>query len=219
MSDVITLKNILFSYGGKTVIDIQKADFPKNRVTVVTGPNGSGKTTLLKILSGILIPEEGEISFMGNILLNGKKHKILMGNSTYVHQTPYIFSGSVRKNVLMGLKSGHLSKPRREQKLNGLLKAFDLEKYRDSKASGLSGGEKQKIALARAAGMDRDYLILDEPLAHIDTESRTIIEKILKNLAAEGKTLIIATHDHSFASRMADRVIHIENGKIIRSTE
>ena len=209
MRNSITLKNIKFSYTTETVLDIADLSIEENRVTVITGPNGSGKTTLLKILSGLLLPELGEIFFEGTVLLNRRKRKILLGNSTYVHQTPYIFSGSVKRNVTMGMKG--------EDKCKGLLEAFDLAKYRNSRASKLSGGEKQKIALARAAGMERNILLLDEPLAHIDSESKVVIEKILKAMSAEGKTLIIATHDHNFASDMADKIIYMENGKIVRS--
>jgi len=209
MHNSITLKNIKFSYTAETVLDIADLSIERNRVTVITGPNGSGKTTLLKILSGLLLPELGEIFFEGTVLLNRRKRKILLGNSTYVHQTPYIFSGSVKRNVTMGMKG--------ENKCKGLLEAFDLAKYRNSRASKLSGGEKQKIALARAAGMERNILLLDEPLAHIDSESKVVIEKILKTMSAEGKTLIIATHDHNFASDMADTIIYMENGKIVRS--
>ena len=209
MRNSITLKNIKFSYTTETVLDIADLSIEENRVTVITGPNGSGKTTLLKILSGLLLPELGEIFFEGTVLLNRRKRKILLGNSTYVHQTPYIFSGSVKRNVTMGMKG--------ENKCKGLLEAFDLAKYRNSRASKLSGGEKQKIALARAAGMERNILLLDEPLAHIDSESKVVIEKILKAMSAEGKTLIIATHDHNFASDMADKIIYMENGKIVRS--
>ena len=209
MRNSITLKNIKFSYTTETVLDIADLSIEENRVTVITGPNGSGKTTLLKILSGLLLPELGEIFFEGTVLLNRRKRKILLGNSTYVHQTPYIFSGSVKRNVTMGMQG--------ENKCKGLLEAFDLAKYRNSRASKLSGGEKQKIALARAAGMERNILLLDEPLAHIDSESKVVIEKILKAMSAEGKTLIIATHDHNFASDMADKIIYMENGKIVRS--
>ncbi len=209
MRNSITLKNIKFSYTTETVLDIADLSIEENRVTVITGPNGSGKTTLLKILSGLLLPDHGEIFFEGTVLLNGRKRKILLKNSTYVHQTPYIFSGSVKRNVTMGMKG--------ENKCKGLLEAFDLAKYRNSRASKLSGGEKQKIALARAAGMERNILLLDEPLAHIDSESKVVIEKILKAMSAEGKTLIIATHDHNFASDMADKIIYMENGKIVRS--
>lgn len=211
MYNSIIFRNITFSYTGERVLDIDNLSIEENRVTAITGPNGSGKTTLLKILSGLLLPDHGEIVYKGKILLNGRRRKILMENSTFVHQTPYIFSGSVKRNLTMGIKGEH--------KLKELLSIFDLTKYRNSRASGLSGGEKQKIALARAAGMERDILILDEPLAHIDSESKIIIENILKEMAAKGKTLIISTHDHNFATRMADKIIHIDNGKIVRSVQ
>ncbi len=211
MYNSVIFRNITFSYTGECVLDIDTLTIEEHRVTAITGPNGSGKTTLLKILSGLLLPDHGEIIFKGTILLNGKRRKILMENSTFVHQTPYIFSGSVKRNLTMGIKSEHTCKE--------LLEIFDLEKYRNSRASGLSGGEKQKIALARAAGMERDILILDEPLAHIDSESKLIIENVLKEMAAKGKTLIIATHDHTFASRIADKIIHMDNGKIVRSVQ
>ena len=217
MNSRITLLNIIFSYDGCTkVLDIGLADFFKSKITAITGPNGSGKTTLLKIISGILTPNSGEIFIDGKLIHNGTK-KILMANGTFVHQTPYIFTGTVRKNILMGISPSGLYGYRQEEIADNLLSAFDLEKYRNARARGLSGGEKQKTALARAAGMNRDFLLLDEPLAHIDSKSKVKIEKILEKLTEEGKTLIFATHDQELAYRLADNIIQLENGKITRS--
>ncbi len=216
MNRRISLKDIVFSYKNTKVIDIKAADFYRKKVTAVTGPNGSGKTTLLKIISGILVPDKGDIYLDEVRIINGMR-RILMANSTFVHQTPYIFTGTVKKNILMGLGSSGLSRRKMEEMADQLLSSFDLEKYKYSKARGLSGGERQKIALARAAGMDRDFLILDEPLAHIDSKSKVKIENMLEKLAEKGKTLIFATHDQDLASRLADSIIQLENGRITRS--
>ncbi len=215
MDSILRIDNLTFSFSNRRIIDIAEIEFPGDTITAITGPNGSGKTTLLKLAAGLYRPETG-VFYLDGTLIKGEIQNILKKECVLVHQTPYIFSGSVRKNISIGLKNTGMHRSEQERKLEELLKAFGLDRYRTKKASSLSGGEKQKVALARGSGSDKRILLLDEPLAHIDTGSSIIIERMLNKLASEGRHIIFTTHDHDFAGRMAGNIIHLENGKITR---
>ncbi|NOY07467.1 MAG: ATP-binding cassette domain-containing protein [Spirochaetes bacterium] len=209
----ISIKHLTFSYGAEEVISLKNLTLADSGITVLLGPNGSGKTTLLKILSGLLKPSNGILMLYGKPVENGTR-KLLRKMSIFVHQNPYIFSGSVKHNIDYGLKLKKLPVKNRNRIISQVLNEVGLSGFEHRNAVRLSGGEKHRIAMARALAMEPDILMLDEPAAHMDSGSREAVENTLERLSGEGKGLIVSTHNLAFACRIADRIIRLEKGRL-----
>lgn len=205
----ITMNQLGFSYDKDEILSIDCLSIEKGFTTIFLGSNGSGKTTILKILSGLLIPTRGSLNHSTVRLLD---------DTVIVHQIPYLFAGSVKYNIEFGLKIKKISVKHRSAIIRNALKQVDLLNLFSRKASQLSGGEKHRLAIARALAVEPDILILDEPFAHVDPESRKLIEALINKRAESKKTTVLSTHDLASAYRLADRVIYLENG-IIRESE
>ncbi|RKX86246.1 MAG: hypothetical protein DRP58_04690 [Spirochaetes bacterium] len=205
MFDII-IKKIGFSYGKDEVLSINNLSINKGSTTVFLGSNGSGKTTILKLISGIYSPSKGSIS-PGTETLKNK--------SVLVHQNPYLFSGSVKYNIEFGLKIRNISKNIRKSIIQKVLLEARLLNLITRKTSSLSGGEKHRLAIARALSLNPDILVLDEPFANIDPESRDTIEKLILKREKNGITTIISTHNLTSAYRLASSIIYMDKGKII----
>jgi len=201
----VTMTNLGFSYDSNEVLSIEKLTIRKSLTTVFLGSNGSGKTTILKILSGLISPDRGSIN---------KNLLDLLKDTVIVHQVPYLFTGSVKYNMDFVLKNRNIPAEKRLGIIQEVFKKLDLLHLLQRKTSGLSGGEKHRLAIARAIAVDPEILILDEPFAHIDTESRILIEELICQRSETGKTTILSTHNISSAYRLADKIIYLENGKI-----
>ena len=204
-NSMIIIDHLSYSYDRTEALSIENLSIEKGVTTIFLGSNGSGKTTLLKILSGLLNPSKGSIN---RDSVNLKKNAIL------VHQIPYLFSGTVGYNIDFVLKIKKLSIDNRKKIIKDSLEQAGIFHLYRRKTSQLSGGEKHRLAIARALAMEPEILVLDEPFAHIDVESRILIEHILEKRANSGKTTVLSTHDLALAYRLADRIIYLENGKI-----
>ncbi len=201
----ISIKELAYSYGKNEVLSINKLLIKKGITTVFLGANGSGKTTILKVLSGIFTPSKG---------LMLPKPESLKKESVLVHQNPYLFSGSVKYNIEFGLKIRNISKPIRQTIIQKVLSDAQLLNLINRRTSSLSGGEKHRLAIARALALDPDILVLDEPFANIDSESRNVIEDLILKREKNGKTTIISTHILASAYRLASSIIYLDKGKI-----
>ena len=204
-SSFITMENIGFFYDINEVLSIDHLTLKKGLTTVFLGSNGSGKTTILKLLSGLISASRGSIN---------RNTQDLLKEAIMVHQTPYLFSGSVKYNIDFVLKNKKIPLTDREKIIKQVLEQVDLLHLLQRKTSGLSGGEKHRLAIARAISVDPEILILDEPFAHIDIESRKLLENLICHRSESGKTTILSTHNLSSAYRLADSIVYLENGKI-----
>ncbi len=202
----ITMNKLGFSYDSNEALSIDSLSIENGITSVFLGSNGSGKTTILKILSGLIIPSRGSVS---------RASLDLIKDSIMVHQVPWLFSGSVKYNIDFVLKNKKVPAKERAVIIEKVLKQADLVHLLNRKTSDLSGGEKHRLAIARAIAVEPEILILDEPFAHIDIESRKLIEKLISKRSDSGKTTILSTHNLSSAYRLADKIIYLENGKII----
>jgi tungstate transport system ATP-binding protein len=185
------------------------------KIIVLLGVNGAGKSTLMRILSGL------ENADSGTILFNNQSTnpKALRQVSTLVFQKTAMFTMSVYDNLAYGLKIRKVPKEEIHKKISEVLEAVRLSGFEKRRAKKLSGGEQQRIALARALLLDSNVLLLDEPTANLDPNSAAIIEKAILAKKSSDRIIIMATHNLNQARRMADEIVHIHSGEIVEATK
>ncbi|KZL90714.1 ABC transporter ATP-binding protein [Clostridium magnum] len=205
----IEVSNVTKQYGDRVVLNIDKFNFNKPGLYLILGLNGSGKSTFLECISGINKVSSGSIKY------DDKSFNDVKGQVSMLLQKSYIFNTSVKKNIIKGLLFKEKKWEERLEKYNSYIKDFDLEKLIDKNARTLSGGEKAKTALLRVAMLETKLTLLDEPTASMDLESTLVAEKLIKQMALEGRTVIMITHDLYQAKRIADYVLYMDKGKII----
>ena len=192
-------------------------EIKRGEVIVVVGPSGSGKSTYLRSLNLLELPTKGEILFEGQNItaphVNINKHRMKMG---MVFQHFNLFPNmTVLKNMTLGpRKLLKKSKEEAESKAMALLERVGLADRADAYPSQLSGGQKQRIAIVRALCMEPDVMLFDEPTSALDPEMVGEVLDVMKELAAEGMTMIVVTHEMGFAREVADRVLFMADGVI-----
>lgn len=197
---MIDLRDVVQQFGGRIVLEIPALQFVPGKRYGLIGENGSGKTTLIRMLAGTSKPTSGRIEG-----LEGKK----VG---YLPQSPYAFSFSVLQNVALAL-DGHGDANEIAQKA---LVAVGMESLMDARGDRLSGGEAQRMALARVLVSAYDVLLLDEPTSSTDVRSMDLIETTLKEYVQKTQcTLIFSTHSPAQALRLADEVLYLEKGRLV----
>ena len=213
------IKNMTKIYGDRTVLDLQELVFEKGLIYALLGPNGSGKTTLLDIMSLLSPPTKGTIRYDGYTIdfclnnLTALRREIVM-----VHQNPVLFSTTVYKNLEFGLKIRGIHTKQREHSIMDALNMVGMENFAHAQANRLSGGETQRIAIARALVCSPKVLFLDEPTANVDLENLHAIEQIVTEINKEkGITVILTTHNLAQASKIAHRVIALYEGRKVSS--
>jgi tungstate transport system ATP-binding protein len=181
------------------------------RIIVLLGVNGAGKSTLMRILSGLESADSGQILFNNQ----NADAKALRHVSTLVFQKTAMFTMNVYNNLAYGLKIRKVSKEEIAKRVPEALAAVRLYGFEKRRAKKLSGGEQQRIALARAFLLDSNVLLLDEPTANLDPNSAIIIEKAILSKKSGNRIIVMATHNLNQARRMADQIVHIHNGEIV----
>ncbi|MEW6616364.1 MAG: phosphate ABC transporter ATP-binding protein [Thermodesulfobacteriota bacterium] len=211
-----TVKGLTKFYNGKKVLDIPYLIIKKGTVHGVMGPNGSGKTTLLSILSLLVKPTSGRIYFDGlEIDSRDNDDYILRRQMAMVLQNPFLLNSTVEKNVAYGLRIRGLSKREQKQKVEECLDLVGLTGFEKRRAQELSGGEAQRVAIARGIAVTPKVLFLDEPTANVDKIHIDVLENIVKELNRRYKTTIIfTTHDLNQACRLASEIVVLSEGKI-----
>ena len=187
-----------------------------NPITCIVGSSGSGKTTLLRMLNRLNVPDDGTIIYKGNNISNMDTLK-LRRQVVMLGQTPVIYSGSVEDNLQIGL---YFSKklPASISAMKEILKRVELDKCLSDGCGNLSGGEKQRLCLARVMLMDAETYLLDEPSAALDKGTEQfIIENLSRFVLEKNKQLIMVTHSEQIAEKFSNSIIRIENGKVIES--
>ena len=196
---MINLGNIKKTYNNQVVLDIENFSLEEGKIYAVIGPNGSGKSTLAKIIAGLLIDDSGVKKSV--VTDFGTKLEV-----AYLPQKPYIFDMSLENNLMLNGKD--------KNKCDEQITKFEIGYLKGKNAKKFSGGEQQKMGLARLMMKDYDLVILDEPTSAMDEVSKNKAIKIIKEYA-KNKTLIMITHDLSKVNEIADYTIRLECGKII----
>lgn len=208
------IRSLIHSYDQKIVLDIPDFEIPSGEVLGLVGANGSGKTTLLSILALLLTPVSGILFLRGTEVSLGWQ-RFLRRNVTLVHQKPVLFSTSVRNNIAYGLRANGFPSKEIRKRVYEIVKEMKLSSLSEKQAHKLSGGEAQKVVLARALVLETPIILLDEPTNSLDEEFRPILFDLLKRInSSRGTTIVIATHDSDFVSSLAHRLVRIKEGRI-----
>jgi len=208
-------------FHGKTVLDIGHLEIEAGRIYALVGPNGAGKTTLLNILAFLEPPAAGGIAFQGKAIDPARTDMLsLRRRVVLVDQHPVMFSTSVADNIDFGLKIRKIDGKKRQLIIDQVLATVGLEHYKKARADELSGGETQRLALARALALDPEVLLCDEPTASVDAENQIIIQEVLRRLNTErGTSIIFTTHDRLRAAALAHHILALTNGRLADSAD
>lgn len=212
---VLNVKDVVVSFGAKTAVDGVSLEVAQGEIVGLLGPSGCGKSTLLRAISGLVIPQQGMVTWDGVDLAPIAVHKRGFG---FVFQDGQLFAHkSVAANVAYGLAGQGISRVERKARVAELLELVGLSAYEQRNVTTLSGGEKQRIALARALAPRPRVLLLDEPLSALDRELRERLALDLRAiLRATGTTAVFVTHDQDEAFTVCDRVAVMREGKILQ---
>ena len=218
---MIKLEKVTYDYSiseGKVISALQGIDleFKEGEYVAIIGPNGSGKTTLARLLNGLLVPTSGEVLVDG---LNSKIKedlKLIRQKVGMVFQNPenQIITTSVEREIAFGLENLNLPSEEIRERVEWALSAFHLWGYKNSAPHSLSGGEKQRLAIASVLAMRPKYLILDEPTSLLDPEGRQMFNLLVRKLVAEGKVTIINITQFPEEALLAERLLVLDKGKI-----
>lgn len=215
----LEMKGVRHSYGPLRVLDVPLFSVMKGECLVVFGPNGSGKSTLLRIASLLERPGRGRIFYRG-AEVSGKTGLDVRRRFVLLLQRPYLFRGSVEKNVLFGLKVRGTPSPELHKRLEKATQMFSLGPLLSRDARKLSGGEAQRVNLARAFILEPDVLFLDEPFSALDAPTREgLIHELKRVLKETGQTTVFVTHHREEAAFLATRVAVLVGGRILQVGE
>ncbi len=214
---MFNLKNITKVARKNTILSIDELFLEQGKLHTLRGQNGAGKTTLLHILALVSSPTSGslkifneEVNFSSESQLQKLRRDIVL-----MEQLPIMFSGDVEKNICFGLNIRKVPKVEQAKKLDEVLELLEIKHLRNYRANTLSGGETQRVALARTLVLEPKCIILDEPTASVDKSSRELIERILKTLTPK-YTLIMTTHSEEQNEFLSENTIVLDKGLLVK---
>ena len=215
---MIDVKHLSKSFGDHLVLDhIDQHIFPGEKVVVI-GPSGSGKSTFLRCLNLLETPTAGTITFDGVEITNPKSEiDKLRRQMGMVFQHFNLFPNmTIRQNITLApVRTGLMDREEANQTAAALLKRVGLEEKADAYPAQLSGGQKQRIAIVRALAMQPKVMLFDEPTSALDPEMVGEVLDVMKELAQEGMTMVVVTHEMGFAREVGSRVLFMDGGKIL----
>jgi tungstate transport system ATP-binding protein len=204
----IVFENAAVHAGAVAILDQISLRIAPGAPTVLIGPNGSGKTTLIRLGMGLLTPTSGQVTWSGCIEASNERRAM-------VFQRPVMLRRRVSGNIAYALAAAGVEHRKRSERVTDLLRRVGLENLTDRPARRLSGGEQQRLALARALARDPEILFLDEPTASLDPSSTKVVEDIVRLVAASGVKIVMATHDLGQARRLAGDIVFLVRGRVV----
>lgn len=205
----LKVDNLRLGFAGKPVLDGLNLTIGSTGLTVIMGPNGVGKSQFLKLIHGLIRADDGQITWNGT-----PAHKAT-ARQALVFQKPVLLRRSVAANLDFVLKSRRRDRSQRD----ALLQHVGLADKARQPARRLSGGEAQRLALARALALSPEVLLLDEPTASLDPASVLAIEQIVQDARDHGTKVILVTHDIGQARRLADEIVFLHHGRVAEQTD
>ena len=223
---MIELKDVCFAYGQRAVLRHINLTIHQGETIVLQGPNGCGKSTLIRILNGLSYANQGDYIFEGQKIDEKSMRNDIFSKSFhqrigYVFQNPdvQLFCSSVEEEIAFAPMQMELEKGEVEKRVEDCLNLLGIQELRNQPPYYLSTGEKKKVAIASILAMNPKVFVLDEPLSGLDIETQEWLTQFLLQLKRSGKTMIIATHNPSFANKLADRIVCINKEHTIESIQ
>lgn len=205
----LRLNNVTYDAGGKRLIDRVDLALDRGPRTVVLGPNGAGKSVLLRLCHGLLRPTAGEVLFNGPEVVDGRRRHAM------VFQRPVMLRRSALANVAYGLMLAGVPRRERLRAAQEALERVGLLHVAAQPARVLSGGEQQRLALARAWALRPELLLLDEPTANLDPSATQAIESAIQSMHVAGAKIVLITHNLGQAHRLGDEIVFLAGGRIV----
>lgn len=214
---MVTFQNVVKKFGDNTILNDISLSIDKGEVVVVVGPSGSGKSTFLRCINALETIQEGDIR-VGELSVRGTPAEVreLRREAGMVFQQFNLFPQlTALENVMFGpLESRGVPKQQARTEAIALLEKVGLAERMNHYPSELSGGQQQRVAIARSLAVRPLLMLFDEPTSALDPELRHEVLKVMKDLAEEGMTMVVVTHEMDFASKVGSRLLFIDNGKI-----
>jgi tungstate transport system ATP-binding protein len=204
----LVLDRVTFAVGGRAIVDAVSCEIGAGPRTVLLGPNGAGKSVLMRLCHGLLPPTSGAVRWLGQI--NGRRQRQAM-----VFQRPVMLRRSAAANIEYGLQLAGVGPRERRLRAQDVLEAVGLAHLADKPARVLSGGEQQRLALARAWALGPEVLFLDEPTANLDPGATREVESLIGQIRAGGTKIVMTTHNLGQARRLGDEILFIHGGRLV----
>ena len=221
MSNVIfEISGLTKEFGSLAAVSNVSTQIKRGEAVFVVGPSGSGKSTFLRCLNLLETPTSGTIRFKDQVITDEKLDiNRYRQNVGMVFQHFNLFPNlTIHQNITLApVKTGRMTQAEADEKADALLKRIGLYDKRYVYPSQLSGGQKQRVAIVRALAMNPDVILFDEPTSALDPEMVGEVLSLMKDLAQEGMTMVVVTHEIGFAAEVADRIIFMDHGQIVVS--
>ncbi|HET9404240.1 MAG TPA: phosphate ABC transporter ATP-binding protein [Burkholderiales bacterium] len=206
----LALQDVSFAISGKILINRVSMEITAGPRTVILGPNGAGKSVLMRLCHGLFAPTSGSITWRG--AANGRRRQAM------VFQRPVMLRRSALANVVYALKLAGTSPRERELRGRDVIDAVGLSGVAERPARVLSGGEQQRLALARAWALGPEVLFLDEPTANLDPGATRDVETLIGQIRAGGTKIVMSTHNLGQAKRLGDEILFLSQGRLVEHT-
>ncbi|MBR5213028.1 MAG: amino acid ABC transporter ATP-binding protein [Akkermansia sp.] len=217
---IIELRDLVKDFAGHRVINGVSLAVNQGEVVFLVGPSGAGKSTVLRCMNFLEIPDGGQVLFHGaepehtEKALNAYRMRVGM---VFQHFNLFPHLNIVQNITLAPVKAGIMTLPEAEARAKQLLERIGLADKAEAYPSQLSGGQKQRVAIVRALAMEPEVLLFDEPTSALDPEMVGEVQSLMRDLAEDGMTMIVVSHDVGFACELADRIIFLEQGRVLEN--
>lgn len=208
----LALRDVSFAAGGRTIIDRVSLQLEAGPSTIILGANGAGKSVLMRLMHGLIAPSAGEILWSDPNSVRARRRQAM------VLQRPIMLRRSVLDNVIYALQAAGVARREQVKLATEALEGVGLVHLSRRAARTLSGGEQQRLALARAWALHPEVLFLDEPTANLDPGATREIENVIKAFDASGTKIVMSTHNLGQARRLGDEVLFIHQGRVVEHT-
>jgi ABC-type polar amino acid transport system ATPase subunit len=215
--NLVELVGIHKAFGDNVVLDGVDLSVARGEVIVIAGPSGSGKSTMLRCVNGLESVDEGEVLFDGQPVTTGKALSQLRAQIGFVFQQFHLFPHmTVLQNITLApVKVKGIAADKARAMAGELLERVGIAEKADQFPADLSGGQQQRVAIARALAMDPKLMLFDEPTSALDPEMIREVLDVMRDLARDGMTMLVVTHEMGFAREVCDRLVFIDGGQIV----
>ena len=215
--NLVELAGIHKAFGDNVVLDGVDLSVSRGEVIVIAGPSGSGKSTMLRCINGLETVDRGEVRFDGQQVKPGKGLSALRAQIGFVFQQFHLFPHmTVQQNITLApMKVKGMLAVEANKTAQQLLERVGISEKADQYPADLSGGQQQRVAIARALAMDPKLMLFDEPTSALDPEMIREVLDVMRDLARDGMTMAVVTHEMGFAREVGDRIVFIDDGRIV----